>query len=112
VPHEHESNNLVLGVLLDIVFRMNMFFGMPRSATKPYWELASRIERGVDELTKLQVEGDLNQHLMIDTPMGNTVKEILESGTCKVLENLEARIDRMAKTELSTDIQASPDEFV
>jgi DNA repair photolyase len=112
IPHEHESNNRVLGVLLDIVFRMNMFFGMPRSATKPYWELASRLERGVDELTKLQAEGDLNQHLMIDTPMGNTVKEILESGTCKVLENLEARIDRMAETELSTDIQASPDEFV
>ncbi len=112
IPHEFESNNRVLGILLDIVFRMSMFFGMPRSATKPYWELAARIERGVSELTKLHTEGELNQHLMIDDSMRETVEEILESGTCKVLTNLEARIDRMMETELDTEIRASPDEFM
>ncbi len=112
IPHEYESNNSVLGVLLDIIFRMNMFFGMPRSATKPYWELAARIERGVDELSKLQTNGELIQNLMIDSSMEKTVKEILKSGTCEVLETLEARIDKMAETELDTDIQPSPDEFV
>ena len=112
IPHEYESNNRVLGVLLDIVFRMNMFFGMPRSATKPYWELAARIERGVDELTKLQTEGELNQHLMIDNSMWETVEEILNKGTCNALDNLEARIDRMTETHLDSEIRTSPDEYV
>jgi DNA repair photolyase len=112
IPHEYNSNNQVLGVLLDIIFRMNMFFGMPRSVTRPYWETAARIEQGVNELSKLRVDGELNQHLMIDTSMEVTINEILDSGTCKVLENLEARIDKMTDTELDVDIQASPDEFV
>ncbi|MHA2159369.1 MAG: radical SAM protein [Candidatus Thorarchaeota archaeon] len=36
IPHEYESNTLVLGVILDIIFRMGMHLGMPRKATKPY----------------------------------------------------------------------------
>ena len=112
IPHEFESNNRVLGLLLDIIFRMNMFFGMPRSATKPYWELAARIEKGVDELTKLQADGEMNQQLLIDDSMRGTVEEILESGTCEVLTNLEARIDRMMDMELDAEIRASPDEFM
>ncbi|MHA1965567.1 MAG: radical SAM protein [Candidatus Thorarchaeota archaeon] len=112
IPHEYESNNQVLGVLLDITFRMNMFFGMPRSSTKPYWELAARIERGVDELTKLRDERELNQKLMIDNSMGETVIEILDTGTCNALDNLEARIDRMTDSQLDAEIRTSPDEFV
>ncbi|MFX1605637.1 MAG: radical SAM protein [Promethearchaeota archaeon] len=111
IPHEFESNNRVLGVLLDIVFRMNMFLGMPRSATKPYSDLAAKIERGVDELTKLRTDGELKQHLMIDNSMRVTIEEILDSGTCTVLDNLEARIDRMADSELEVEIRATPDEF-
>ena len=111
IPHEHESNNQVLEVLLDIVFRMSMNLGMPWSVTKPYWELAARIERGVDELTTLQLEGELNQHLMIDGSMVETVEEILDLGTCKVLENLESKIDRMVDSQLDANIRASPDEF-
>ncbi len=112
IPHEHDSNNQVLGVLLDIIFRMNMFFGMPRSSTKPYWELAARIERGVDELSRLRGEGELNQHLMIDNSMVEVIEEILDSGTCKILEKLEARIDRMTETELEAETPTSPDEYV
>ncbi|NHI88608.1 MAG: radical SAM protein [Candidatus Thorarchaeota archaeon] len=112
IPYEYESNNRVLAVLLDIVFRMNMFFGMSRSATKPYWELAARIERGVDELAKLRSEGELEERLMINDTMGETVNEILDSGTCRVLENLETRIDTMANMEIDSDIRTSPDEFV
>jgi hypothetical protein len=91
---------------------MNIFFGLPRSSTKPYWELAARIEKGVDELSKLRSEGELNQHLMIDNSMGRVVEEILDSGTCKVLENLEARIDRMTETELEIETPTAPDEYV
>jgi hypothetical protein len=111
IPHEHNSNNQVLGVLLDVVFRMNMFFGMPRSATKPYWELAAKIEKGVGELSQLRADDELNQHLIIDNSLRDTVEEILDSGTCSVLENLEARIDRMTDTELDVEVSSSPDEF-
>ncbi|MFW9869434.1 MAG: radical SAM protein [Candidatus Thorarchaeota archaeon] len=111
IPHEHESNNLVLGVLLDIVFRMSMHLGMPRNAVKPYWELAARIERGVNELGELKNACELKQHLMIDDSMTKTVEEILKSGTCQVLKNLEARIGRMAETELGEEVRVSPDEY-
>jgi DNA repair photolyase len=112
IPHEYDSNNKVLGVILDIVFRMGMHLGMPRKATKPYWNLAARIERGVDDITNLRKDGELGQHLMIVKSMEQTVEEILDTGTCEVLKNLEARIDRMAETEVGTDIRVSPDEFV
>ncbi len=111
IPLEYESNNLVLGVILDIIFRMEMHLGMPRKATKPYWELAARIERGVNELIELRETGYLNQYLMIDESMGQTVEEILQSGTCQVLNNLEARIDRMAETALEAESRVSPNEF-
>jgi hypothetical protein len=112
IPQEYDSNNQVLEVLLDVVFRMNMFFGMPRSATKPYWELAAKIERGVGELSQLRADGELDQHLIIDSSLRETVEEILDSGTCTVLQNLEARIDRMADTGLDVEVSSSPDEFV
>jgi hypothetical protein len=44
--------------------------------------------------------------------MGQTVEEILKSGSCQVLKSLEATIDRKAQTELDSDIRVSPDEFV
>ncbi|MGY5864117.1 MAG: radical SAM protein [Candidatus Thorarchaeota archaeon] len=112
VPHEHESNTMVLGVLLDIVFRMGMHLGMPRKATRPYWELAAKIERGVGELVALQTKGELGQHLLVDQSMEQTIEEILKTGTCEVLKNLEARIDRMAETEVDAEIRVSPDEYV
>ena len=111
IPYEHESNTHVLGILLDIVFRMGMHLGMPRNATRPYWELAARIERGVDELKGLHHDGELATQLMIDKSMVETVAEILDTGTCMVLKNLESRIERMAETELEGEIRVSPDEF-
>jgi len=110
-PHEHESNNLVLGVLLDIVFRMGMHLGISRNRIKPYWELAAQIERGADELGELKQRGDLKQYLMIDDSMVKTIDEILKTGTCQVLKNLEARIGTMAETELDEEMRVSPDEY-
>lgn len=88
-----------------------MHLGMPRNAVKPYWELAARIERGVNELGELKNACELKQHLMIDDSMTKTVEEILKSGTCQVLKNLEARIGRMAETELGEEVRVSPDEY-
>ena len=112
VPHEYDSNNFVLGILLDIVFRMSMHLGMPRSATKPYWELAARIERGVDEIQVIYEDGNLRSNLVIDKSMEETVAEILDTGTCSTLKNLEARIDRMGGTDVDLEMRASPDEFI
>lgn len=111
IPNEYTSNTHVLGILLDIVFRMGMHLGMPRNATRPYWELAARIEQGVPELQALHNDGELATHLMVDQSMEETVAEILETGTCKVLMNLESRIGRMAETELEGDFRVSPNEF-
>ncbi|MFW9767791.1 MAG: radical SAM protein [Candidatus Thorarchaeota archaeon] len=111
VPHEYESNNNVLGVLLDIVFRMSMHLGLPRKATRPYWELAARIERGVDDLKILHENAELGKQLVIDKSMEETVAEILKTGTCSALTNLEARIDRMGSTEVDMEMRASPDEY-
>jgi DNA repair photolyase len=111
IPYEYESNTRVLSILLDIVFRMGMHLGMPRKATRPFWELAARIERGVDELQTLQEEDELGKQLMIDSSMEDTVREILDTGTCATLKNLESRIDRMAETELDAEIRVSPDEY-
>jgi hypothetical protein len=44
--------------------------------------------------------------------MEQTIQEILKTGTCEILKNLEARIDRMAETEVDTEIRVSPDEYV
>jgi len=111
IPYGYESTTLVLGILLDIVFRMGMNLGMPRNATRPYWELAARIERGVGDIKTIHNEGNLSTHLMLDSSMEETVVEILETGTCAVLKNLESRIERIAETELDGEIRVSPDEF-
>ena len=112
IPHEYESNTIVLGVILDIVFRMGMHLGMPRKATRPYWELAAKIESGVGELVTLQTKGELSQHLLVDDSMEQIITEILKTGTCEVLKNLEARIDRMGETELDAEVRVSPDEYL
>ncbi len=111
IPYEFESNNLVLGVLLDIVFRMGVHLGKPPNLTKPYWELAARIERGEDELGELRNRGDLKQQLLIDNIMTSTVEEILDTGTCPVLRNLESLIDKMTEDSLDVEIKVSPDDY-
>lgn len=91
---------------------VGMHLGMPRKATRPYWELAAKIERGVGELVTLHTERELGQHLLVDHSMEQTIEDILKTGNCEVLKNLEARIDRMAETEVDAEIKVSPDEYV
>jgi len=90
---------------------MGMHLGMPRNSTRPYWELAARIEQGVDELHALREKGELASHLMIDQSMEDTVAEVLDTGSCTILNNLESRIERMAETEIEGDVRMTPDEF-
>jgi DNA repair photolyase len=98
IPHEHDANNLVLGVLLDIVFRRTNNLGMAWNKTKPYYELAVRIERGVDDISAVRERGELGAHLHITDQMVETVEEILDRGTCQALEEAESRLDEVSES--------------
>ncbi|MFW9847337.1 MAG: radical SAM protein [Candidatus Thorarchaeota archaeon] len=102
VPHEYDANNLVLSVLLDIAFRRANNLGLSWSGTKPYSELAARLERGVDDLTIVREQGELSEYLQITPEMAETVEEILDRGTCQVLEEIEGRLDDFAEKTLES----------
>jgi DNA repair photolyase len=97
IPHDYDSNNLVLRVLLDIVFRNTNNLGLAWNKTKPYYELAARIERGVDDIRVVRESGELGEHLHISAEMVETVEEILDRGTCHVLEDIEGRLDEYSQ---------------
>jgi DNA repair photolyase len=97
IPHEHDANNLVLSILLDIVFRRTNNLGLSWNKTKPFYELAARIERGVEDINLVRERGELDEYLHIDTEMAETVEEILDKGTCQVLEEIEGRLDEYSQ---------------
>ena len=97
IPHEHEANNLVLSVLLDIVFRGTNNLGMAWTKTKPFYELAVRIERGIEDISIVRERDELGEFLHITPDMVETVEEILDRGTCRVLEEVESRLDEYSQ---------------
>ncbi|MFW9968306.1 MAG: radical SAM protein [Candidatus Thorarchaeota archaeon] len=102
IPHEPDVNNLVLSVLLDIVFRRTNNLGLSWSGTKPFSELAARLERGVDDLNVVRERGELGEYLHINQELIETVEEILDRGTCQALEECEARLDEYAEKAMET----------
>ncbi|MFW9799090.1 MAG: radical SAM protein [Candidatus Thorarchaeota archaeon] len=96
VPQEHEVNNKVLGVILDIMFRMRYSLGRAWSETDNFNELATRLERGVDNLEELRESGELSERLQLTTQMTEIVEEIMDRGTCGVLESLESDLDKLS----------------
>jgi DNA repair photolyase len=97
IPNEHDANNLVLSVLLDIVFRSTNNLGLAWNRTKPYYELAVHLERGVDDISVVREGGELGEYLHISSEMVETVVEILDRGTCRVLEEIEGRLDEYSQ---------------
>jgi DNA repair photolyase len=97
IPNEHDANNLVLSVLLDIVFRRTNNLGMPWNRTKPFHELAVRIESGVEDLNIVRERGELGEYLRISDRMVEAVEETLDRGTCQVLEEAESRLDESSQ---------------
>ncbi|TET13262.1 MAG: hypothetical protein E3J82_03260 [Candidatus Thorarchaeota archaeon] len=95
LPNEPEPNNQVLGVLLDIAFRQTYLLGMNWNKSTPYRELALRIEKGIDDLSKMREEGKLAERLMVDSQLLNTVEEILDTGSCQVLDGIHIRLDEL-----------------
>jgi DNA repair photolyase len=98
VPNEHESNNRVLQVLLDIVFYQEFLLGNPWKHVKPFKELAIRIEKGVPELDVLAQRGELKDYLFADNQVLEVVKEIIERGTCTLLERIVENVDEHTGT--------------
>ncbi len=95
LPNEPEANNQVLGALLDIVFRQTYLLGMSWNKSTPFRELALRIEKGIDDLNKMREEGDLAERLMIDSQLLTSVEEILDTGSCQVLDDIHIRLDEL-----------------
>ncbi|MHA2432603.1 MAG: radical SAM protein [Candidatus Thorarchaeota archaeon] len=95
-PNEYEVNNTVLGVILDIIFRRRYNLGKSWSGTKPFTDLAVRLERGVENLQILRNDGELAERLQLKQYMVEIVEEILDRGTCEVLEDLESQLDELS----------------
>ena len=95
LPNEPKANNQVLGALLDIVFRQTYLLGMNWNKSTPYRELALRIEKGVDDLNKMREEGELAERLMGDSALLRTVEEILDTGSCQVLNAIHIHLDEL-----------------
>jgi DNA repair photolyase len=90
---EPEANLRVLRVLLDIEFYQSWTLGYPCVDWQPYQELAITIEQGVEDLEELRQKGELGEKLDINPGMVAVVKEILDRGTCGVLEGILEKID-------------------
>ena len=88
LPFESTTNYKVLGILLDIEFYQCYLLGKPWSTNKPFHDLSIKLEKGVDDLMDLRKNGQLKEKLHVNDTMVEIIEEILESGTCKYLENL------------------------
>lgn len=95
LSNEPEANNKVLGALLDIAFRQTYLLGMNWNKSTPYRELALRIEKEINDLNKMREEGELAERLMIDSQLLDTVEEILDTGSCQVLDDIHIQLDEM-----------------
>ncbi|MFW9944492.1 MAG: radical SAM protein, partial [Candidatus Sifarchaeia archaeon] len=97
-PREHHVNNAVLGVVLDIIFRRRYNLGKSWSGTQPFIDLAVGLERGVENLEALRANGELAERLRLKQYLVEIVEEILDRGTCEVLEDLESELDEISRT--------------
>jgi DNA repair photolyase len=88
LPFEHEANNKVLGVLLDIEFYQQFMLGRPWSMNRPFHDLSVKIERSVDDLKCLMDEGRLKEQLSTNDNMTEIVNQIIDTGTCDYLKQL------------------------
>ncbi len=93
MPGEPEPNVRVLRVLLDIEFYQSWTLGYPCVDWQPYQELAITIEQGVEDLEELRQQGLLGEQLDIGPHMVAVVEEILDRGSCEILDGILAKID-------------------
>jgi len=88
VPNEYDTNNQVLDVLLEISYRYSTILGRSWNERKPIIVLAKKIERGVEDLSILQKDGELGSRLLIGEDTVELVEEIINTGNSSKLETL------------------------
>lgn len=92
LPGEPEANHRVLSIMLDIVFYQSYMLGRPRHESQSFHELAKALERGFPDLRQLYGESSLEAAL---EPFPGTlpiVEQIVEKGSCEILDNIHAGI--------------------
>lgn len=92
LPYEHEMNNIVLGKILDILFYQTYLLGFSRSKNRPYYDLAARLEYGVENLILLREEESLQGRLVLSDGLLITVEQIMDTGSCDRLTWIHDRI--------------------
>jgi DNA repair photolyase len=105
-PGEFETNHKVLQMLLELKYYMTAHLGRPRNQWKKMHILAARIERGLPDLRIEYEEGALEE-LVGDKTLTSTVMEILDSGSCNLLEDIVRVIDEKAQTEIRQGVAIS-----
>lgn len=95
---EPEANRRVLQALLDIAFYQSFVLGQRWTRSKPYQQLAAKIEAGVENLEDLRRANRLAERLGTTPQMARTVEEILDHGSCTQLDALMTRVDALART--------------
>ncbi len=92
---EHDSNNKVLGVLLDMIFYQVYALGLPWYKSRRYQELAATLEQGVEDLALLRKQGTLQERLHVSAEIASLVESIMDRGTCQQLEEIEKSLTSM-----------------
>ncbi len=95
LPFEHEINTKVLGGLLDIVFYQRYLLGLPWSKSKPFQEVAIRIEKGVENLKELHEHDALRGRLLLDDTTQPIVEQIMDRDSCDHLVWVEDKIKEL-----------------
>ena len=98
LPFEHEINTKVFGVILDIIYYQSYLLKWPWWKSKPYHELAIRLERGVDNLNELSDTGELHGRLLIDGEVADVVDQLIEAGTCELIHDIHGQINATIET--------------
>ena len=88
LKEDPSSNIQVLRNILDIAFYQSFMLGSPPRRSRPFQELAARLEKGVPDLKSLRDGGELARALSLDDQMLAIVEEIMNTGSCSYLKSL------------------------
>ena len=83
---------------MDLTFYMSSILRKPWSHSNTYHDLAVRIEKGLPDLMHAKERDELNKILGNDSDV-ELVSEILETGSCCLLEQIRGEVNQMVTKE-------------
>jgi DNA repair photolyase len=98
-PNEFDANHLVLQVLLDSIFWMTTILGYGRSKWSHIYELAIRVEKGMPDLKNSYKNCVLDE--LVGSRLTPMIREILQTGTCTLYEEIKQKIDTSSENDFS-----------